>query len=94
VIAKGATNEVRQKAMEAAAFMAGSGFRHILWRVCAVPGMIHQGGAAFLCAGIAQAIAAIGSGTQSCRSDEEAAKTIMHERCSEYSTNLLTASAA
>jgi len=48
--------------------MAGSRFRHILWRVLAASGMIHQGGAAFVCAGIVQAI---GPSTQSCRSVEE-----------------------
>ena len=48
--------------------MADSRFSHILWRVHAVQGLIHQGGAAFLCAGIVQAI---GLSTQSRRSDEE-----------------------
>jgi len=49
--------------------MAGSRFRHIrLESVHAVPGMIHQDSAAFLCAGIVQAI---GPSTQSRRSDEE-----------------------
>lgn len=75
--------------------MAGTRFRHIPWRVHAVSGMIHQGGAAFLCAGIVRAIAAIGPSTQRCRSDEEGG---LRQSCMRDAQNIqrtyLTASAA